>query len=195
VGLAEEPDSGTVLHGTDERMSTVRFEIPKAAIDALDRKLKGMGGIAQSQILLKGMLGAGRAVRTRAKELAPVAQTKGYDRKQKASVKSVPAYRTKAFVRDMEPILEVRVKAARKAPHFHLVELGHRIVTGGTADRLQGSKRAPSSKRTGERGKGKIGGRVPGQMFLSRGGKYSTTQQIAEMQKAVKSALRKLTGA
>lgn len=153
---------------------SVKLQIPEQALRALDRKLASLGGIHQSKALLDGMKAAGGAVRKRAKELAPAAQTRGYKRGQKASIRTIPAYKVKAFVRELEPVLEVRVKAARRAPHFHLVELGHRIVTRGGRD---------------------TGRRTKPAMFLSRGGKYSTAEQVAELQKAFDKAIKKLIGA
>jgi hypothetical protein len=173
---------------------TVKLEIPENDLRELDKKLAGLSGVAQSKVLLDGMRAAGRAVRTRAKELAPIAQTPGYERGAKASVRTTAAFKIKAFVRRDEPILEVRVKAAKRAPHFHLVELGHRIVTGGTVERTGGTKKAATSKRTGEQGKGKVKGDVKGRPFLSRGGKYSQAKQIAAMQAAARKAISKLTG-
>jgi len=155
-------------------MTTAKLEIPEQALRALDRKLAGIGGIAQSKALLDGMKAAGGAVRKRSKELAPVARSRGYKRGRKASVRTLPAYKVKAFVRELEPILEVRVKAARRAPHFHLVELGHRIVTRGGRD---------------------TGRRTQPTMFLSRGGKYSQAEQVAAMQQAFDKAIKKLIGA
>jgi len=155
-------------------MSTARFEIPDAAFRELDKKLAGMQGIQQSKILLDGMRAAGRAVRKRSMEIAPRPTTPKYKRGKKASIKTIPAYKIKAFVRTMEPILEVRVKAAKRAPHFHLVELGHRIVTKAGVDTGERTKPTP---------------------FISLGGKYSNREQVAEMQKAIKRAIAKLIGA
>jgi hypothetical protein len=154
-------------------VSTARLEIPEQALRELDKKLVGLQGIQQSKVLLDGMRAAGRAVRKRAQEIAPVPTTKKYKRGSKASLKTTPAYRIKAFVHELAPMLEVRVKAAKRAPHFHLVELGHRIVTKGGVD-------------TGER--------TTPTPFISLGGKYSNREQVLEMQKAIKRALSKLTG-
>ncbi len=188
-------------------MTTAKLEIPEAALRELDKKLAGLHGIHQSKVLLEGMRSAGRAVRKRSQELAPRPTTPGYKRGEKASIKTVPAYKIKAFVRRLEPILEVRVKASGRAPHFHLVELGHRIVTGGTTRRLAAvpinpttgdvqfsSRTAGVSRRTGERGKGKIKGRVAGRPFLSRGAYASRAEQIKMMSQAVQQAIRKISG-
>lgn len=183
------------MHGEDD-VTTARLEIPTAALKALDAKLSGMQGIQQSKILLDGMRAAGRAVRKRAHEIAPVAASENYKRKPgKASLRTVPAYKIKAFVRELEPILEVRVKAAKRAPHFHLIELGRRIVVRGTAERTGGKRKAAKSKRTGERGKGTVIGKVDPKPFISLGGKYSNREQVAEMQKAIQKAISKLIGA
>ena len=154
-------------------MTTARFEIPDAALRELDKKLEGLKGIQQSKILLNGMRAAGRAVRKRAIEIAPRPTTPGYERGSKASIKTVPAYKIKAFVQELAPMLEVRVKAAKRAPHFHLVELGHRIVTKSGVDKGRRTKPTP---------------------FISLGGKYSNREQVAEMQKAIKRAISKLIG-
>jgi hypothetical protein len=154
-------------------VTTASFVIPEAALRELDKKLAGLKGIQQSKILLAGMSAAGRAVRKRAMEIAPRPTTPGYRRGDKASIKTIPAYKIKAFVREMEPILEVRVKAARRAPHFHLVELGHRIVTRSGVDTGRRTRPTP---------------------FISLGGKYSNREQVAEMQKAIQRAITKLIG-
>jgi hypothetical protein len=172
VGPATQPDTGALLYGVDDGM-TVKLEIPEQALRALDRKLAGLGGIHQSKALLDGMKAAGGAVRKRGIELAPRGVTEKA-RKGKAPLRSIPAWKIKAFVRELEPVLEVRVKAAKRAPHFHLVELGHRIVTRGGRD---------------------TGRRTKPAMFLSRGGKYSTTEQVAELKKAFDKAIKKLIGA
>lgn len=155
-------------------MNTATLTIPKAENDALDRKLKGLSGIDQSSILLSGMRAAGRAVRNRAMELAPVVTDRHYKRGPKASIKRAAAYKVKAFLRENEPVLEVRVKASKRAPHFHLVELGHRIVTRSGVD---------------------TGKRTRAQPFISTGGKYSQAAQKAELQAAMKRAIKKLIGA
>ena len=153
---------------------TAALIIPQIELDRLDRKLKGLAGIDQSKVLLDGMRAAGRAVRTRAKELAPDAASAGYKRGAKASVKTTAAYKVKAFLHENEPVLEVRVKASKRAPHFHLVELGHRIVTKSGVD--TGRKTKP-------------------QPFISTGGKYSEAAQKAALQDAMKRAIKKLIGA
>jgi hypothetical protein len=152
---------------------TVKLEMPEQALRELDRKLASIGGISQSKALLDGMKAAGGAVRKRGIELAPRGVTEK-TKKGKAPLKSVPAWKIKAFVRELEPVLEVRVKAAKRAPHFHLVELGHRIVTH--AGRDTGKRTKPA-------------------MFLSRGGKYSQVEQVRELQKAFDKAIKKLIGA
>lgn len=172
-------------------MSTVKMVIPTAELRAIDRKIAGLSGIEQSKVLLAGMRAAGRAVRTRAKELAP--HGKQEDRQGRAALRSTPAYKITAFVRRNEPVLEVRVKAAKRAPHLHLVELGHDIVKGGTVPRKQGGK-TPQAIDPSKTGKGRVVGRVAGRPFLSRGGKYSEPQQRAEMNKAIVKAIKKLIG-
>ena len=172
---------------------TARFEIPEEALRQLDKKLAGLQGIQQSKVLLDGMRAAGRAVRKRAMEIAPTRRDefesayamgmlsestikdwrKSQNTASKASLKTEPAYKIKAFVRELEPMLEVRIKAARRAPHFHLVELGHRIVTRSGVDTGRRTKPTP---------------------FISLGGKYSNREQVAEMQKAIKRAISKLIG-
>jgi hypothetical protein len=174
-------------------MSTVQFKIPDAALKALDKKLAGLQGIQQSKILLDGMRAAGRAVRKRAIEIAPTRRDEfesayavgmisestikswrsSQNKANKASLKTEPAYKIKAFVRELEPILEVRVKAAKRAPHFHLVELGHRIVTRSGVDTGRRTRPTP---------------------FISLGGKYSNREQVAEMQKGIQRAITKLIG-
>jgi len=174
-------------------VSTVALKIPERELRELDKKLAGLGGIHQSKILLDGMRASGRAVRKRAIEIAPTRKDdfesayamgmlsestikswrKSQNKANKASLKTEAAYKIKAFLRENEPVLELRVKAAKRAPHFHLVELGHRIVTRSGVD-------------TGRRSKA--------QPFISLGGKYSNREQVAEMQKAIKRALSKLTG-
>jgi HK97 gp10 family phage protein len=53
-------------------------------------------------------------------------------------------------------------------PHAHLVEFGHRIVTGGTAARISGKRRGKSDAATNKAntGKGSVVGFVPGRPFL-----------------------------
>jgi len=153
---------------------TAALVIPTAELQQLDKKLAGLSGIDQSRVLLDGMRAAGRAVRERAKELAPDAASKGYERGAKASVKTTAAYKVKAFLHENEPVLEVRVKASRRAPHLHLVELGHRIVTHAGVD---------------------TGRRTKAQPFISTGGKYSEAAQKAALQAAAKRAIKKLIGA
>ena len=168
---------------------SVKLQIPEQSLRALDKKLASLSGIHQSKVLLDGMKAAGRAVRKRGIELAPRGVTEKA-KKGKAPLKSIPAWKIKAFVRDLEPILEVRVKAAKRAPHLHLVELGHEIHAPTVVFRSKSGKlvtRRGSPTR-------KIGRRTKPAMFLSRGGKYSTAEQVAELQKAFDKAVKKLIG-
>jgi hypothetical protein len=173
-------------------VSTARLQIPEAELAKLQGKLAALGGVHQSQVLLNGMRAAGRVVRNRAEELAPAG--KDEDRGERASIKTDPAWKVKAFVRDDEPLLEVRVKAAKRAPHLHLVELGHEVVTGGTVPRIKGGK-TPQARDPKKTGQGRrTGKRTRAAEFLSRGGKYSEAQQIAELNKAALKAIQKLIG-
>ena len=173
-------------------MSTARLQIPEAELAKLQGKLAALGGVHQSQVLLNGMRAAGRAVRNRAKELAPAG--KDEDRDGKASIKTDPAWKIKAFLRENEPVLEVRVKASSRAPHLHLVELGHEIVKGGTVPRISGGK-TPQAKDPKNTGQGRrIGQRTRAAEFLSRGGKYSEAQQAEALNKAALKAIQKLIG-
>jgi hypothetical protein len=191
-------------------MSTVRFEMPEKALQDLDKKLAGLGMVAQSKVLLDGMRSAGRAVRTRGQELAPVKKDeleaafavglisdktvaswrKARATAKKTALKTDAAWKIKAFLRRDEPILEVRVKAAKRAPHFHLVELGHEVhaprvlfVSGGKVVTRKGAATR------------KVGKRTKPTRFLSRGGKYSKPQQLEAMQTAARKAITKLIGA
>jgi hypothetical protein len=107
------------------------------------------------------------------------------------ALKTDQTWKIKAFVRRNEPVLEVRVKAAKKAPHFHLVELGHEVHG---AEILFPSRKGGLATRKGGRME-KKGKRTKPTRFLSRGGKYSQSAQREAMNKAILRAIKKLIGA
>jgi len=195
-------------------------DIANADLSAIDSLLGQIGGIAQAQALLTGMKSAGKVVSKRAAEVAPMRLDK-YKRSAGGKIISISsirkqgAYRVVAFVRDNEPVLEVRVKPSKRAPHAHLVELGHDIVTGGTKDtgrtssdaglefdpklgrmRLKAHRgRARSrltavSKRTKERGGGAVKGRVEGRPFILPAGAMTRQQQTAELVRSARQAIK-----
>ena len=65
-------------------------------------------------------------------------------------------------------IAGVARSADRAAPHAHLVEFGHRMVTRGTVERLNSERSAGRSRRTGRRGGGRVIGFVPPVPFVRR---------------------------
>ena len=173
-------------------MSTARLTIPERDLQQLDAKLQGLSAVHQSQVLLNGMRAAGRAVRNRSKELAPAGSEPQEDR---AALRTIQAYKVKAFLQRDAPVLELRVKAAKRAPHLHLVELGHEIVTGGTVPRKRGGK-TPRAAKPENTGQGKRTGRfTKPALFLSRGGKYSQAQQLKAINDAAIRAIKRITGA
>ena len=192
-------------------MSDVRLQIPEHELKKLDKKLAGLGMVSQSKVLLDGMRAAGRAVRKRGQELAPAKKDefesafeagiisdstirqvrRARTQKKKAPLKTDTAWKIKAFLRRMEPVLEVRVKAAKRAPHFHLVELGHEVHG---AEILFPSRSGGLVTRKGGRME-KKGKRTKPTRFLSRGGKYSQPQQRQALNDAIVRSVKKIIGA
>ena len=72
--------------------------------------------------------------------------------------------RNKTYIRLGAVVTVVGAKWS-EAPHAHLVEFGHRMVVGGTVERLRGGT-TPLSKQTGKRGGGRVVGFVKAKPFM-----------------------------
>lgn len=180
----------------------------------IEQLLGRLGGIDQAAALKRGMAAAGNVVKRKAVETAPRRISKRKPDEKSISLTKRGSIRVVTFVRENEPVLEVRVKAARRAPHLHLIEVGHDIVVGGSKDygrtsqgqglefdaRLgrvrkrahRGSSRsrlAAKSRRTGERGNGAIVGRVPPSPYLNPAGNFSQAEQKRQLMQAAKQAI------
>ena len=82
----------------------------------------------------------------------------------------------------------------------HLIESGHRIVVGGTTARTSGRQagQAAASRRTGQRGGGRVVGFVPGRAFMRLAFQQqqgpAMTRVRAEMAKGLQREAAKLAG-
>ena len=77
-----------------------------------------------------------------------------------------------------------------EAAHAHLVEFGHRMVVGGTVERLGGGP-TPVSKRTGVRGGGRVVGFVPAQPFIRRAFDATKGQAMAIAERALRVGVKR----
>lgn len=138
-------------------MATVEMQLQEEAFRKLDRKLAQLQILDRNKALQTSMRRAMSTIRKVAQREAPSGEgTKG------AKLRQAKAFRLKAWSDRNEPAIVGKIGASRRAPHFHLVELGHRMVSR--------DKRPVSGPKT-------PGGMVQPRPFLSKG-VYATRQQV-----------------
>lgn len=92
--------------------------------------------------------------------------------------------RTKTYVR-LGAVVTVIGGKWSDAPHAHLVEFGHRMVVGGTVERLKGGL-IGISKRTGRRGGGLVVGQVAAKPFMRPAFDSTKGQAMAIAERALR---------
>ena len=141
-------------------MATVEMQMQEHAFQELDRKLGQLQVIDRSKSLKKAMRRAMVSVRKAAQQEAPSGEgTKD------AKLKQARAFRLKAWADRNEPAIVGKIGASKRAPHFHLVELGHRMMTR--------DKQQVSGPKT-------PGGMVQPKPFL-RPGVWASREQVGAM--------------
>ncbi len=88
-------------------------------------------------------------------------------RRAPGSLKRHVATKIKTYAQDNVVFGVTGARTPGYAPHFYLVEMGHRMVLGGTVPRIglrAGS--VPRAKRAGRTGKGRVVGHVPPHPFV-----------------------------
>ena len=177
----------------------VSVVIPEADLAKLESYLSQLDIFAKGPAVKRVLRKAISVVGKRARELAPPAQgykTPGYEGgEHPAKLSEAKAYKTSSG--EAEGLMYAKVFGAPPSlvPHFHLVEFGHKTVTGGTIARTSG-RTAAESRRTGERGKGTVKGFVEGRPFLGPAARDTLARQrqilvselIKEIAKANKGA-------
>lgn len=122
----------------------------------LEKQLKRLVSRGVRKVNTKAVREAIKPAASAAKKNAPVGETK--------ALKKGIGRKTKGY-KNGNAIGIVGLRKDRNVPHYHLVELGHRIAKGGSLRRERG-------KRAGQPGnskrEGTVGGFVKGRHFMRR---------------------------
>lgn len=133
-------------------------------IEELNKTLEQLGARMERKITRQALSKAStdfvRVARSNAKKILADAMKKGYRRKKGEHLYKTLTKRVKTYAKNGVVFCAAGPAGSGRAPHKHLVEFGHRIVTGGTAERqgnlFRKSTLAAISKRTKIRGGGKV---------------------------------------
>jgi hypothetical protein len=141
---------------------TVKIE----GIDSLLKLLNALPPNVSGKLMKPAMKSAGELLTMRARwnayKVLRDAERRGYRRKQGRHLYETAGSRTKMYRKGETTYVAVGFNYSKGGYHAHLVELGHKIVRGGTLDR--GSGRLPGITASGNRwikSFGLMKGRIP----------------------------------
>lgn len=123
----------------------------------LQKQLMRLGRKGTKKVNRKAVLESLKPIASAAKKNAPVGKTRRLRKGIGRKTKSYP---------NGNAIGIVGKQKDRTAPHYHLVELGHRIAKGGALRRLSGKRKGQLGKKGAS--EGTVAGFVPGRHFMRR---------------------------
>lgn len=136
-----------------------------AGFAQLDSELKRLESLGKTAAVKRGARAAGNAVLQRLNQNLPKPGYPG-DTDETQSLRDHTATRVLSYQDGRYIVVIVGAKVEAGGQHFHLVELGHDIVVGGTSPTPGTGRKTPRKAVSGFRGTGRVVGRVAGRFYL-----------------------------
>jgi len=136
-----------------------------ASFGQLDSELDRLLHVGRTAAVKRGAREAGNVVKERLNQNLPKPGYPG-DSDETQSLRDHTATRVLSYQDGRFIVVIVGAKVEAGGQHFHLVELGHDMVIGGTAPAPGTGRKTPRKAASGFRGTGHVVGRVKGRFYL-----------------------------
>lgn len=147
-----------------------------AAFEQLDSELERAERIGQNAAVKRGGRAAGNAVLQRLNQNLPKPGYPG-DSDETQSLRDHTGVRVLSYQDGRFVVVIVGAKVEAGGQHFHLVELGHDIVVGGTSPKPGTGRKTLRKAASGFRGTGHVAGRVAGRFYLAQAAEATKAAQ------------------